>query len=154
MDLEKVIDTVGLYVGTVLIGFVSGLIPLINMEVFLLIISPTVSKSTWVPVSILSAVSQMLAKSLVFFAGRGIINLSVNKHRKKIKAVHRKFLAWKKRTDILIFVSAFIGIPPLYIVSFVAGTVKLNFASFFIIGLIGRILRFGLILYFPRVVLN
>ncbi len=30
LHLEKIIDTVGLYVGTVLIGFVSGLVPLIN----------------------------------------------------------------------------------------------------------------------------
>lgn len=152
--LEKIIDTVGLYVGTMLVGFVSGLVPLINLEVFLLILSPTISKSTLVPVSILSSVSQMLAKSLVFFVGRGMINLSVNKHRKKINAVRQKFLDWKKRTDFLIFLSAFIGIPPLYIVSFVAGTLRLSFASFFIIGLIGRFLRFGSILYFPPIVQN
>jgi len=118
------------------------------------ILSPTLSVSSIAPVAILAAVSQILAKSLVFFAGRGIFDLSINKYKKKIDAVHQKFLEWGKKTDLLIFISAWIGIPPLYIVSIVAGMLRQSFVGFFFISLVGRILRFVLVLYFPHLFLK
>jgi membrane protein YqaA with SNARE-associated domain len=154
MEFQDVIDKVGIYAASFVIGFISGLVPFVNSELYLLVVSPLASKPALAPIAALSALGQMVAKSLLFYAGRGALKIPMGRYEKKIEKVQQKFIEWENKLDLLIFVSAFVGFPPFYAVSVVAGSMKLNFTKFAIVGLVGRTMRFLAIVYFPQLVMR
>ena len=152
MDFDALTAKFGLYLGSVVIGFVSGLVPVVNSEIYLLAVSTLAGKPALLPVAALTSLGQMLGKTLLFYAGRGVIKIPTRKYENKMEAVKRKFEQWQHKTDLFIFLSAFAGFPPFYIVSVVGGAMNINFARFFVAGIIGRTIRFAVIVYFPQLV--
>ena len=47
-------------------------------------------------------------------------------------------------------VSALVGVPPFYVVSVVAGALRLSFAAFLAVGGLGRLAHFGLLAAAPH----
>ena len=97
---------------------------------------------------------QMVAKTIIFYAGRGTFKINMGKLGGKIEAVQKKFEDWENKADVLMLISASVGMPPFYVVSFVAGALKLHYIRFLIAGIIGRSIRFAVIVYFPQLVLK
>ena len=143
-----------MYAASFVVGFVSGLVPFVNSELYLLLVSPMVSRPALVPVALLCALGQMGAKLILFYAGRGVFNIPIGRHQKRIDAVKKKFQEWEGKVDLLILMSAFVGLPPFYAVSVVAGGMKLGAVKFFIAGFIGRAGRFAVIVYFPQLIMR
>lgn len=141
---------IGLYGGTYVVCLISGFIPIVNAEVFLIWLSLTLSKVEYVPIILLATSGQMTAKVLMFLSGKGVINISKKRYEKKIGEIEAKMRKWKYKIDIFIFLSAFTGFPPFYVVAVLSGMTKVNFLRFCIAGFLGRALRFGLVLYFPH----
>ncbi|MCZ6766009.1 MAG: VTT domain-containing protein [bacterium] len=154
MNFEEIINSQGIYVASFVVGIVSGFVPFINTEVFLVLVSATATRPALFPVAILSAVGQMIAKSVIFYAGRGVIKIKMGKYESKVAAVHEKFARWENKADLLILLSAAVGFPPFYVVSFVAGALKNHFAKFLVAGLVGRSIRFAAVVYFPQLVMR
>lgn len=154
MDFEALVGKVGIYLASFVIGFVSGLIPFVNSELYLIAVSPMVARPALVPIALLSAFGQLLAKTVLYYAGRGVFTINMGRYKSKVEAVQEKFERWQNKSDLLIFVSATVGLPPFYVVSFVAGALRLNVVKFFITGLLGRSIRFAIIVYFPQLVLK
>ncbi len=152
MSFEELTARFGLYLGSFVIGLVSGLIPVVNSEIYLLAVSSVAARPGLLPIAVLTALGQMASKSILFYAGKGVIKIPTRKYEKKMDAVKQKFLEWRGRTDLLILVSAFVGFPPLYVVSVVAGAINLNFPRFFAAGLVGRVVRFAVVVFFPQLV--
>ena len=48
--------------------------------------------------------------------------------------------------------SALVGVPPFYVVSIIAGTMKIKVWQFFSIGFMGRLIRFSILLFLPQIV--
>lgn len=154
MNFEELIAKVGVYAASLVIGFVSGLVPFVNAELFLVLVSPIVARHSLLPIAAIMAVGQMAAKTILFYAGRGVFNINMGRLEKRIEAVQRKFKEWENKVDLLVFVSASVGIPPFYVLSFVAGALKLHILRFLSMGLVGRSIRFAVIIYFPQLVLK
>jgi membrane protein YqaA with SNARE-associated domain len=146
----QILPAVGIYAGTYIICFISGFFPLVNAEIFLVLISLNVTKAECIPLFMLAALGQMTAKLLMFLGGKGVIKLSKKRFEDKINGIALKMKKWETRIDIFIFLSAFSGIPPFYVVAIVAGMGRTNILRFFISGLLGRTLRFALVIYFPQ----
>ncbi len=154
MNFEEVIASVGVYAGSFVVGFVSGLVPIINAELFLIAVSPIAARHSLLPIALLAALGQMAAKTIIFYAGRGVIRINTAKIEGRIEAVQKKFKEWENKVDVLILLSAIIGLPPLYLVAFVAGALKLHFLRFLAAGITGRSIRFAVIVYSPQLVLK
>ena len=154
MNSEELVAKVGVYAGSFIVGFVSGLVPFVNSEIYLVAVSTMVSRQALIPVALLSAAGQMVAKTIIFYAGRGVFSLKMHKLEGRIEAVQRKFKDWETRIDALILFSATVGLPPFYVVSFVAGAAKLHYIRFLASGFVGRSIRFAVIVYFPQLVLK
>ena len=154
MNFEEIISSQGIYLASLVVGFVSGLVPVVNSEVYLLLVSPMATKPQLAPIAFLSAVGQMIAKTLLFYVGRGALKIPIGKHQDKIDKVHEKFAQWENRAGLLMLLSAAVGFPPFYAVSVVAGSMKMHVMKFVIVGLIGRTIRFGAIVYFPQFVMR
>jgi membrane protein YqaA with SNARE-associated domain len=133
MNSEELIAKVGIYGASFVVGFVSGLVPFVNSELYLVAVSSMVARPALLPIALLSASGQMVAKTIIFYAGRE---------------------DWENKADFLMLISASVGLPPFYVVSFVAGALKLHYIRFFIAGIIGRSIRFAAIVYFPQLVLK
>jgi membrane protein YqaA with SNARE-associated domain len=129
----------------------SALLPLINIEAILAV---TISQQDDHAIALVVAATlgQMLGKILWYWGAVEVERAPwVRRQLEKPKAqatMHR----WHERaegrpwfTGGLLFVSAFTGFPPYAVTAVLAGTLRVNFWVFLVTGLLGRGLRFWLV---------
>ncbi|MCA9733929.1 MAG: VTT domain-containing protein [Deferribacteres bacterium] len=150
MNFEQYITPENIYISTFILCFISGFIPIVNAEAIVIGVAAMSEDNIVWQVGFVAALGQMLAKGMLFYAGRGVIKIPMGKYEAKLAEVEEKFQKWQGRSDAFIFLSASVGFPPFYVVSILAGMLKLNFARFFASGLAGRFIRFGLLALFPQ----
>lgn len=134
------------------VSFVSALFPLVNAEAFLAWVA-TQQGATLVVAAALAAVGQVAGKLVWYFAGLRTVR-SEWMHRKLAKSRAEQTLAtWQARTHerpwaagTLVFAAAFVGLPPYLAVAAVAGLLGVGVRLFVLTGLVGRFLRFWLVL--------
>jgi membrane protein YqaA with SNARE-associated domain len=123
---------------------------IVNTEIYLLSVS-AVSPANFVgPLVVAATAGQMAGKIGMYLAGRGILKLKNEKVRARVTALrdslgHRPWVA--KGT---LLSSAIVGLPPLYIMSIVCGTIGMGLGSFVIIGSIGRLIHFAVVALLPQ----
>ena len=150
MNFQELISTFGLYLSTFIVCLVSGFVPFINAEVYLILVSAMAPKQAALPIILLSVAGQMSAKSILYLTGKGLVKLNLARYEKKMGQVMAKFQKWRNKSDLFIFLSALGGFPPFYLVSILAGIFELNFKRFFIWGSAGRLVRFSIVVLFPE----
>jgi len=150
MDFAKLIGRYGLYPTTYIIGVISGFVPVVNLEVYLVWVAALTPSSQAVAITALATAGQMTAKTLMYLAGAGVLKISVRKPGKKLQAVQAKMAQWQHRLGLFLFSSAFLGVPPFYVVSIASGICRVPLAVFIIWGLAGRFLRFAVTVFFPH----
>jgi len=151
LDAATLIHTWGLPAATFVYCFASGLLPFVNAEAFLIIISSALlTKSQLLMVTALASLGQMAAKATLYSVARTSFRQPPQKYADKLERARAKLEAWRYGSGFFIFVSASTGFPPLYVVSILAGMLKMNFVTFLVFGLAGRFVRFGIALLFPQ----
>jgi membrane protein YqaA with SNARE-associated domain len=147
MEIQALIDHLGLPAAVLIVCFISGLVFVVNAEIFLVLVATQVSPLE-IPLLILMAtVGQMTAKALVFYGGRGGMTFFTRRHEARIEAMRAAFHAKERRAGPFILLSALVGFPPFYVVSFVAGALVMTFTLFLVAGAIGRAIRFGIVMF-------
>lgn len=130
------------------VAIISGLVPVVNAELYLVGVVLAVGG---IPEALLLAVivalGQMVAKIVMYQAALRATNLGKRSPRlePKIEKARAYVEKWRSKPLSVSFVSATLGLPPFYLVSLVAGMLQVPFRAFFIVGLIGRTLRFATI---------
>ena len=153
MNLESWLTPENIYISTFVLCFISGFLPIVNAELVVIAAAAMSGENMIVPIAILSAVGQMLAKAILYLAGRGVLNIPMGKYEEKLTQWEEKFKNWQGiKTDLFIFLSASVGFPPFYVISILAGMFKLNFLRFFLSGTLGRTVRFGILAFFPQLI--
>ena len=81
MSTQQLIDWFGLYLGSFLFSFVSGVIPVLSVELFLLAVG-ALTRNPWhlLGVALLTALGQLLAKLLLYASGRGVLPNQLHGH--------------------------------------------------------------------------
>ena len=142
--LESIVSAVGIYAGTLVVGVLSGLLPVINGEIFLIgavLLSGEVGPA--IALALLVAVGQMLAKLVLYKAARGATELGkANKIGAKIESARARVAKWQDKPLAVTFISAVTGLPPFYLVTLLAGALGVRFSTFMVLGLVGRVVRF------------
>ena len=115
-------------------------------------VSAISARETIIPILIISIISQMAAKVIVYFAGNGAIKLPLRKYEKKIARVKEKFENSKVKPGYFVLISAMTGIPPFYIVTLLSGMMKVHIWDFILFGLLGTSIKFTASLYLPQVI--
>jgi membrane protein YqaA with SNARE-associated domain len=153
MDVNSFVAEHGIHLATFVVCLVSAFIPIINAELFLIGFSSLITPAEVPAVIILATCGQMLAKSTLYLAGRGVIKLPKRKRLgAKLKKIQAKLGKHKGKTAAFLFVSALTGVPMFYLVSIVSGSLKLNFPFYFFFGASGRLLRFAIVIIFPQLI--
>ena len=129
----------------------SALLPLINIEAILAVTISQQGDHT-VPLVVAATVGQMIGKTLWYWGAVEVERAPwVRRQLEKPKA-KATLDRWHERaegrpwfTAGLLFVSAFGGFPPYAVTAVLAGTLRVNFWIFLVTGLLGRGLRFWVV---------
>ena len=142
--------------GTLGFALLSALIPVLNVEAYLLAAAVTSDVSA-VLLAAVAAAGQMAGKMLYYLMGRGVIDVA--RLRRKSAATGRWAVrmaavrSWCEQhawgTVGLTLVSAFVGLPPFAVFSVLAGSLRVPWVLFLGAGLVGRFGRFLAILLAP-----
>jgi membrane protein YqaA with SNARE-associated domain len=145
----ELLSLAGIYAGTFLFCAMSGIVPLMNSELFMLYLGSTASHSQFPALIVLATLGQMSAKVALYCAGRGVLKLPMGRGQAKMEALRARLSATGQAAGGVTFVSALTGLPSFYAISVIAGTLGWPFSRFLAWGTIGRILRFSLLLFLP-----
>jgi membrane protein YqaA with SNARE-associated domain len=146
--MDELVVRLGLPLATFLFCAASGVVPVLNAEVFLVGVAAVAPSSTLPLLALLAALGQMVAKSAMYLGGRGVVRLPRGKRKQDLEAVRARVERWRSK-DLLVFVSAGVGLPPFFAISILAGTLRFPFARFLVAGFLGRLIRFSLALAVP-----
>lgn len=146
LDTENLIATMGLPLATLVYCFLSGFIPIFNTEVYLVGIAAFTSWASLPLLAVMAGAGQMIAKAGIYLAGRGTLEIPLGKYEEKRQAWIERIEQREAGAGGLVLLSAFVGWPPFYAISAVAGAVAMNLPIFLGLGMAGRTARFGLIL--------
>lgn len=137
----------------VVLGFASALVPVLNIEAYLAI-REAVSQvdSVWL-VALAAATGQMVGKFLWYQMGASSLGWSWVRRKTEKPRAQARLALWRTRTHqrpvlagTLVLVSAFSGLPPFAVLAVLAGQLRMSLALFLSLGLVGRWLRFAVVL--------
>jgi membrane protein YqaA with SNARE-associated domain len=135
---------------TLVVSAVGGLVPFVNVELWLVGVSAACPSAAVLPVTLAASLGQVAAKAVLYQAGRATFP-GLRSRGPRLAAIVRRLEGRGRRSAALVFTSALAGVPPLYAVSVVAGVTRFRFASFIVLTLAGRLLRFAVVFGLPRV---
>ncbi|HEY6554355.1 MAG TPA: hypothetical protein VI669_13440 [Vicinamibacteria bacterium] len=140
-----------LFFATLLVSAVGGLVPVVNVELWLLGVAATCPPEALVPVVLAASLGQVAAKCLLYSGGDAAV--SSLRCRPRARAALQKLEGRGSLGAAMVFGSALTGLPPLYVVSVVAGLARFPFARFVTLTMTGRVLRFAFVFLLPQALL-
>jgi membrane protein YqaA with SNARE-associated domain len=154
MNWESLIAQYGVSVATFVVCFVSGVIPIFHVETYLVAVSALSSTQTVLPLVGIATVAQMLAKSLIYLAGRGVLKFPLKKYEDKMDDVRNRLERWRASPMLFVFLSAAVGIPPFYLVSLLVGTIRYHYPYFVLCGFLGLAMRNAAVIFLPQLIVR
>jgi membrane protein YqaA with SNARE-associated domain len=144
--------TLGLYGATLVVAFVAGMFPLVSIELFLVGVTAWgVEPETLVVLIGIAAVGHQIAKTLTYYAGAGVFELPRGKMRERIAAARHRIERWNRRPRLVMLAAAAIGLPPLYLLGFIARPLmNMAITTFTTISFGGRIARYTTLVVVAR----
>lgn len=139
------------------VALVSGLVPVINIEVYLVGAVIAMDDGALVAMAVAAGIGQTLGKLPYYYAGRGSLSAPWIRRR---SATPGRWAAraegWRRRAEEqplwgagLVAVSSLASVPPFMVVSVLAGVVRMNVVLFALITLVTRTARFMVVVFAP-----
>lgn len=135
------------------VGFASALVPLINLEAYLGVRAGVADMGSIWLLGFVAGLGQMFGKVLWYYLGANALRWSWIRKKVEQPKAQERLGRWRRKTEerpalagLLVFVSAASGFPPFAIVAVLAGQLRMNLLMFFVLGLLGRWLRFAAVL--------
>jgi membrane protein YqaA with SNARE-associated domain len=126
-----------------------ALLPFVNTEVYLIGAAALMPRALWTPLVVAGSVGAMGGKILLYYAGRGMLKLPWQRAQKGLATMQARMEARPTMGKLLYSVSAVVGLPPFYVTTLAAGAVRMNFTFFLVVGFIGRLIRFAVVVALP-----
>jgi membrane protein YqaA with SNARE-associated domain len=144
---------IGDALGVLGIGFVSAVVPLVNIEAYLGVRgSVAFDGNVWL-LGLLAALGQMIGKLVWYYLGASSLQWAWVRRRMETPKAQERLERWRERTHErpvvaggLTLVSAVTGFPPFAILAVLAGQLRMQVWLFFSLGLLGRWVRFAAVL--------
>jgi membrane protein YqaA with SNARE-associated domain len=143
---------VKLFALTVFFGMVSSVVPVFNMETYI-VVAYARSDATALQLAFIGSVGQNIGKLVWYFVCRESLDIGWLKRRLETPKRQAQFQRWSDFVQnrpgvsgLITFVSALVGIPPFFVMAMIAGTLRMNVFVFVLSGIAGRTLFFWAIL--------
>jgi membrane protein YqaA with SNARE-associated domain len=135
----------------------AGLVPLINIELYLLGAVAVLDDGALVAMAVAAAVGQTLGKIPYYYVGYGSISAPWLKRRAATPGKWAERTArWRARAEErplwgagLLALSSFASVPPFMVVSVLAGVLRMNIAVFCAVTFVTRAARFLILVLAP-----
>ncbi len=134
---------------TLVVSFGSALLPFVNIEAYLAAVGAAIDRTGLVSVAVAAAVGQTIGKVALYYAADWAMRLPWIKRKMASPKWERSYARWHERihqhpgqTAVLLFASASVGFPPLYVIAVLAGQLRVSIWLFVSTCLVGRFLRF------------
>jgi membrane protein YqaA with SNARE-associated domain len=135
------------------VSVASALLPLINVEAYLVgIAALSESEAIW-SLSLVGGVGQMVGKVVWYYLGANALKWGWVRRKVEKPKAQAKLELWRSRTHDrpglasgLVLVSAVTGFPPFAVIAVLAGQLRMNLMMFVVVGTVGRTLRFAAVL--------
>jgi membrane protein YqaA with SNARE-associated domain len=144
------VDAIWLVLGTLAVAVGGGLVPVLNVEAWVLGVSVASPTAALLPVVLAASLGQVAAKCLLYRAGGGAARWGTRRDATRVALAVRRLEGAASRGTLVVFASALTGVPPLYATSLAAGAARFRFDRFVLLTFCGRALRFGLVFLLPR----
>lgn len=132
--------------------FVSAIVPWVNAEIMVLALPALASSSSALALLVVIATAgQMTGKLAVYWAGRGSAACPSPRVARMIARWEPLCAASPGRAAGLVALSSAVGIPPFFVMTLVAGALRMDVARFLAAGTCGRLIRFGTLVLVPHV---
>jgi len=133
------------------LALVSAVLPWVNAELLMLSAVPLAGSPTQLGMLVGAVTAgQMSGKATMYWMARSTtrplgprLQLALDRWRARLERRPGSALA-------VTFVSSTTGLPPFYLVSMVAGTLRMAFGRYLAVGLLGRLLHFGIVAFLPH----
>lgn len=140
----------------------AGLVPLINIELYLVGAVAVLDDGALVAMAVAAAVGQTLGKIPYYYVGRGTISAPWLRRRAATPGKWSARVAeWRAKAEArpvwgagLLALSSFASIPPFMVVSVLAGVVRMNLVLFCAVTFVTRAARFLILVLAPAWVLS
>jgi membrane protein YqaA with SNARE-associated domain len=143
----------GLFFATLAVSAAGGLVPVVNVELWLVGVAATAPQGAILPVALAASLGQTAAKALLYRGGEAVVP-SLKRRRSRASAAVSTLERGGRLGTAIVFSSALTGLPPLYAVSLAAGLGRFPLAAFLALTWLGRFLRFALVFLLPRALLG
>src|SRR5207253_11314997 len=91
-----------------------------------------------------------IAKTLTYYAGVGALELPRGRIKERIESARARVDRWNKRPRPVMFLAATVGLPPVYLLGFIAWPLmRMRFWTFTAICFVGRIGRYAVMAGVP-----
>lgn len=142
-----------LVVGTFLFSVASALVPILNVEAYLAAVALKANDLGDWELAAVGGVGQGVGKVFWYFAGIHSLKLRWIRQKMETEKWQQSYERWHERivgrpvlAGTITFASAVTGFPPLAVIAVLAGTLRMNFAIFIVTVVVGRTIRFWLVL--------
>jgi membrane protein YqaA with SNARE-associated domain len=129
---------------------VSAIVPWVNAEIIVLSLPAVVETPVALVALVLVATAgQMTGKCAVYWVGRGGVRLPSPRIAATIERWRERQRKCRTNPLGLVLLSSAVGIPPFYVITVLAGVLRISFPRYLLFGTIGRLLRFGALVLVP-----
>lgn len=134
------------------VAVLSAVIPLVNIEIYLLGASALAPRHMVIPLVIAGTLGQVIGKIALYYAGSGALKIPGKRLQASLQKMNTQMQERPHMGSALVFVSSTLGIPPYYVVTLAAGAAKMNLPMFLAVSLVGRLIRFAIVVAVPQLV--
>jgi membrane protein YqaA with SNARE-associated domain len=151
--LQGLLESYGIFGGSMIVAFIAGLFPFFSIEVFLLL-AVSFAQPSFEELTIcclLAATTHQISKTITYYAGVGAMERG--RLKKKLDAVRPRIDRWNKAPRLMLGLAGAFGIPPLWVLGFIAKPLmRIDFVSFTVIIFVTRFGRFVVLAVIPLLV--
>jgi membrane protein YqaA with SNARE-associated domain len=133
----------------------SALFPWVNAELIALSLPAVApSKPSLFFLVLVVTAGQMSGKCLLYWASRKGNRILPERASIALLKWRARLEARPRQATALVFISAIFGLPPFYLMTLLAGALRMNFLKFAAAGTAGRLVHFGAIVTLPGLAMS
>jgi membrane protein YqaA with SNARE-associated domain len=151
-SFQRLLEDYGMYGGSFIVAFIAGVFPLFSIEVFLVVVTSAVMPSVgeMIVCCLFAAFGHQIAKTITYYAGIGAMERG--KLKAKIERNRARIDRWNRAPHLILALAGAFGIPPLWILGFIAKPLmRIQFAAFTAIIIVTRFGRFIVLSAIPLI---
>ena len=134
-------------------SILTALLPWMNAEVMLLSATRFVaSQSALMGLVAVVTAGQMTGKTAMYWLARKAADARTNRLAHLTQQWCARFTEHPRSALAIVLVSALVGFPPFYAVSIAAGTSRMRFLYFLVVGSAARFVHFAIVALIPQIV--